>query len=129
MKIQRNLYEMDERELKKYARVIRLRRERRNKCLTLAMSLLATLCMVLICTISYNSIDTSANDGFKYYTSVTVEAGDSLWDIADNYMDGHYADRDSYIAEVRSINHLDEAGTITIGQTLIVPYYSSEYVR
>lgn len=129
MRIQRDICDMSEREFRKCARVLRLRRERRRKCLTLAVAVFAAFCMILICTISYNSISSNANDGFKYYTSIIVEAGESLWDIADDYMDGHYNSRDNYIAEVCSINHLDEKGTIIAGQTLIVPYYSSEYVR
>ena len=129
MRIQRDIYEMSEREQRKFSRIVRLRRERRRKCLTLAVALFAAFCMILVCAISYNSISSNANDGFKYYTSVIVEAGESLWDIAGDYIDGHYDSRDSYIAEVRSINHLDENGTIIAGQTLIVPYYSSEYVR
>ena len=126
---QQYIYDMSERELRKYMRALRLRRERRRKCLTLAVAAFAAFCMVLVCTISYNSISSNANDGFKYYTSVIVEAGESLWDIADDYMDGHYDSKNSYIAEVRNINHLDENGTVMAGQTLIVPYYSSEYVR
>lgn len=129
MRIQRDIYDMSERELRKYARVLRLRRERRRKCLTLAVAAFAAFCMILVCAISYNSISSNANDSFKYYTSVTVEAGESLWDIADDYIDGHYDSRDNYIAEVCSINHLDENGTVMAGQTLIVPYYSSEYVQ
>lgn len=129
MRIQQDICDMSEREYRKYARVLRLRRERRRKCLTLAVAVFAAFCMALVCTISYNSISSNANDGFKYYTSVIVEAGESLWDIAEDYMNGHYDSRDNYIAEVRSINHLDENGTVIAGQTLIVPYYSSEYVQ
>lgn len=129
MKTQRDIYDMDERELRRFARVLRLRRERRRKCLTFTAAVFAAICMILICAISYSSINSSANEGFKYYTIVTVEAGESLWDIAVDYMDGHYDSRDSYIAEVCNINHLDEAGTIIAGQTLIIPYYSSEYIQ
>ena len=129
MKIQQSLYDVNEREQRKYARVLRLRRERRRKCLTMAVVAFAAFCMVLICTISYSSINSNANDGFKYYTSITAESGESLWDIADDYMDGHYDSKENYIAEVRSINHLGEDETIIAGRTLIVPYYSSEYVQ
>ena len=118
---------MDERELRRFVRVLRLRRERRKKCMMYTVAVFAAICMILICAVSYSSINSSASDGFKYYTSVTVQAGESLWDIAADHMDGHYDSRDSYIAEVRSINHLDEVGTIIAGQTLIIPYYSSEY--
>ena len=129
MRIQRDIYNMSEREQRKLIRVLRLRRERKRKCIVLSVAAFATFCMILVCAISYNSISSNANDGFKYYTSVIVEAGESLWDIAGDHIDGHYDSRDSYIAEIRSINHLDENGTVIAGQILIVPYYSSEYVQ
>lgn len=130
MRAQKNLYEMNERELKRYARVMRLRRERVRKCLTAMFAVCATVCMILICSVSYRALSSSANDGFKYFTGVTVEVGESLWDLAGEYMDSaHYDSRESYIAEVCSINHLDDENAITAGQLLILPYYSQEYVR
>lgn len=129
MQIQNNRSIMNEREQKRYARILRLRRERRMKLLKLSTVIIAAFCMIIICAASYNVLDTHANDGFKYYTSVTVEAGDSLWQIAGDYIDSHYDSRESYIAEVRSINHLADNDTIYAGQLLIVPYYSSEYVK
>lgn len=130
MRVQRNLYEMNDRELKKYARALRLRRERTRKCMTALLTVCATVCMILICSVSYKAISSNANDGFKYYTGVTVEAGESLWDLAGEYMDvAHYDSRESYIAEVCSINHLTDENAIIAGQLLIFPYYSQEYVR
>lgn len=130
MREQRNLYEMNERELKRYARVMRLRRERIRKCVAALLAVSATVCMILICSVSYRAISSNANDGFKYYTSITVEVGDSLWDLAGEYMDSvHYDSRKSYIAEVCSINHLADENDITAGQMLVLPYYSQEYVR
>lgn len=130
MRTQRSLYEMNEREAKKYARVMRLQRERRRKCFSAFIAVLAAVGMILICSVSYGAINSSANDGFKYYTSVTVEAGESLWNLAGEYMDGvHYESRENYIAEVCSINHLADENDITAGQLLILPYYSQEYVR
>lgn len=91
--------------------------------------MLATVGMILICTLSYRSIRTSASSGFKYYTSVTVESGMTLWGLADEYIDyNYYKDRDSYIAEVKSINHLDDNGSLIAGQMLVLPYYSNEYI-
>lgn len=129
MNAQSNIYGMTERELRRYKRVLRLRRERRRKCLTALGSVLAVIVMVLVCTISYDSIESKANTGYKYYTSVTVGAGETLWKIADNYIDyDYYKDKSSYISEVCSINHLDDEGSITAGEMLILPYYSSEFV-
>lgn len=130
MRTRDNMYEMNERELRKHARILRLRKERRRKCLKALTVAAVTVCMILICSLSYRALDSNANVGFKYYTNVTVEAGESLWEIAGEYVDGvHYDSRESYIAEVCSINHLADENSITAGQMLIIPYYSSEYVR
>lgn len=121
--------EMSDQERRRCERARRLRRERRIKCRNAVGMLLAVAGMVLICTLSYGSIESRANSEFKYYTSVTVEAGDTLWEIADGYINyEYYKTKDSYISEVRSINHLDEACSVMAGQTLILPYYSSEFV-
>lgn len=78
---------------------------------------------------SYGALKSNASSGFKYYTSVTVAAGETLWELADSYVDyDYYKSKNSYIAEVQQINHLDEQGSIAAGQVLILPYYSSEYV-
>lgn len=129
MKVQKSIQEMTDRELKSYRRALRLKRERQRKCMTFGLTLSAVFCMVIICTISYGSIKTQANNGFKYYTSVTVESGDTLWDIADQYIDHeHYEDKNAYIAEIERINHLDADEMLLTGRRLIVPYYSAEYV-
>ena len=124
-----NIQEMNDRELRHYGRVLRLRRERRRKAVTALITVLATVCIIMICAISYDSIRSNASSGFKYYTQVTVEAGENLWDIAEEYIDyDYYKDKNSYISEVRSINHLDTVGNIDAGQSLILPYYSAEFV-
>lgn len=124
-----NIQEMSDRELKHYGRCLRLRRERRRKAAAVFLTVIATICVVLICVISYGTIKSNANSGFKYYKQVTVEAGESLWDIAGEYADGdYYKDRNSYITEVQRINHLDADGRLVAGQSLIIPYYSAEFV-
>lgn len=128
MRTQKSIYEMNDRELKSYRRILRLRRERRRKVFVSAMMIVATFCIILVCALSQNTLKTNANSGFKYYTGITVENNETLWDIADEYIDfNHYESKSSYIAEVKSINHLDDACTISAGQLLIVPYYADEY--
>lgn len=120
---------MSDRELRNYKRMLRLRRERRRRCMTALGIVLATLCVVCFCSMSYGALKTKASSGFKYYTSVTVAAGETLWELADSYVDyDYYKNKSSYIAEVQQINHLDEQGSITAGQVLILPYYSAEYI-
>ena len=107
-----------------------MRRERRRRMLVSTFFVLAVACVIMTGAIFYSSIRSHAGSGFKYYTRVTVEVGETLWSLADEYIDyDHYKDKNKYIYEVQSINHLDDDCTITAGQTLIVPYYSEEYVE
>lgn len=65
---------------------------------------------------------------YKYYKSIVVENGETLWDYACQYGEAKYYDScDDYIKEVISINSLTE-DKITAGQHLILPYYSSQFV-
>lgn len=129
MREKKSVYEMSDRELRRYKRILRLRRERRQKIVKLSFMVAATLCAIMIFAASYGAIKSNANTGFKYYTKITVETGENLWDIADKYIDYNiYESKNSYIAEVKRMNHLDDSDDIMAGQTLIVPYYSTEYV-
>lgn len=66
----------------------------------------------------------------KYYTSIAVENGDTLWQIASEYMEVEYTSLkyssiQEYINEIRSLNHLID-DKITAGEYLTIPYYSME---
>lgn len=62
----------------------------------------------------------------KYYTSIQIEDGDSLWSIAQEYSNVEmYADYDAYISEVKQLNHMT-GEDIHSGQYLIVPYYTAD---
>lgn len=131
MRIQKNIYDMTDRELRTYKRKLHRQRAIRRRC----MMVLMTVCLIMACAVSYHSIKSSAHTAdeelnFKYYTSITVAYGDTLWDIADEYIDyEQYDNKEVYLAEVRNINHLDEELSIRAGQSLILPYYSNEFVK
>ena len=59
---------------------------------------------------------------------MTVEAGETLWDIAHVYVSDDQASVQKYIDEVKQINHLVN-DKIYAGENLIVPYYSDEYKK
>ena len=59
----------------------------------------------------------------KYFTTITVSSGDTLWDIADEYRTVEYADAQEYIDEVKEINQI-KGDEITVGCTLVIPYYA-----
>ena len=63
---------------------------------------------------------------YKYYTSVIVESGDTLWDIAlEYYQDNNYSDVRDYIKELKQLNNMTD-DTLISGRKLVVSYYSTE---
>lgn len=94
--------------------------------------LLTTVCtfaLFFISIVSANAIIANAGDGFekeyeKMYTSIVVERGETVWDIANEYVTPGYNTVAEVIEEIRFINSLDEACTIRSGAVLMVPYYA-----
>lgn len=87
-----------------------------------------TVCLIVTCSISLSVFRSSAQDdsvkpSYKYYKSITVSNKDTLWSIAEEYMDAeHYDSVNDYINEVIRVNTLQD-DTICYGQHLIIPYY------
>lgn len=102
----------------------------RRNILTLIMSVIA----VVIASISFLSFSTEANDmehqpSYKYYKSIEISKGDTLWSIAnDNFDPDHYKNIYDYVAEVKKMNAL-ASDTIIAGSYIIVPYYSTEFMQ
>lgn len=59
----------------------------------------------------------------KYYTSIKIEEGDTLWSIEKRYNIGKISKSKEYIQDLKNINGL-KSDTIHSGQYLIVAYYS-----
>lgn len=70
---------------------------------------------------SYNN----AKPVYKYYTSVLVENGDTLWSLANDYIGDYGFDKSEYIEEVCELNQLQNA-KIHAGQYIVLAYYSTE---
>lgn len=68
----------------------------------------------------------NSHTAYKYYTSIQVKAGDSLWSIAKEYYSPEYYNLQEYMEEVAVLNGLSEM-TIHTGEYLTVPYYSFDY--
>jgi hypothetical protein len=90
-----------------------------------------TLCLVILLAITFGSFLSRAKDKepdvvyYKYYTNIEIQPGDTLWDLADGYLE-HYDSKETYIQEVSQLNSIRD-GKIISGQNLIMPYYSTEY--
>lgn len=90
-------------------------------------SVIFVLAAVTICSIALGAINTQAapaEQNYKYYTSVEIHSGDTLWSIASDYITDDYEDMDEYIKEVCEINHIS-GNEIHSGQYITIPYYSN----
>ena len=56
------------------------------------------------------------------YRSVQIEAGDTLWSIADREMGEGWTDKQDFIRAVEQVNRLTD-GVIHAGAYLCIPYY------
>ena len=58
----------------------------------------------------------------KYYTSVTVQPGDTLWSIAQQYAP-EYSDIREYVEQLMKINQLHNTESLKAGPSLVIVYY------
>ena len=109
----------------------RIRRQREMKKNFLIF--LMTVCLIITCSISMNGFSSNAKDdsteaSYKYFKSISVANNDTLWSIAEQYMDTeHYDSISDYIQEVKSMNDLVD-DVIHYGDYLVIPYYDHNFV-
>ncbi len=63
---------------------------------------------------------------YKYYSSIEIENGDTLWSIAEKYISTEYESIYDYIRELKQMNNLT-SDNIIAGQNITVAYYSDEF--
>ena len=91
-----------------------------KKIFIIAGIILVTVLYILIS--HKDSPATSAsNASKKYYKCITIEEGDTLWDIANEYKTEEYASTQDYIDEVLAMNNLN-TDVIVDGTNLLIPY-------
>jgi len=110
------------------AKVRRNRREEKKKVVLFG---LVTFLLVFMIGLTCGSFLSKAKEADistskKYYTSIEIKPGDTLWELAEAYMDDHYDSKESYIAEVLTINSIKSEDHIVSGQYIILPYYDSQ---
>lgn len=108
---------------------IRRRRELRRHFLAFVFTLILSAGI----SVTFFSLRTRAQNSneeiqYKYYKSIVIESGDTLWNLAEEYgTSDHYGSHQEYINEVMRMNGLSD-DRITAGQYIIIPYYTSEFV-
>lgn len=90
-----------------------------------------SVCFMISFSFSAGSFLSNAKDyhtpvEYKYYASIPVADGDTLWSIAETHMGTHYDSVEDYVKELKKINSLS-GECITTGMYLVVPYYSTEF--
>lgn len=111
---------------------IRLNRIRRKRELRRHILLfMASACLIVILSVAGGCLISRAQtkdtvNCYKYFTSIQIQKGDTLWTLADRYADEHFKSRESFIREVMRTNHLTD-DSLTAGDYLIIPYYSDEF--
>ncbi|MBQ7358720.1 MAG: hypothetical protein IJW63_01340 [Lachnospiraceae bacterium] len=117
---------------REYERTIRNRKralQRKRQVRRNIFMIVAGISLILILTFLHKSVVTSASDlssktYCKYYESIMIEEGDTLWSYAKEYSDDlHYDSNLDYIEEVCFINHLDVNNSLVAGNYIVVPYY------
>ena len=108
---------------------IRRRREMRKNFFMCILTVMLVISLSLIFfDFGTKAQSSDAEISYKYYKSVTVQEGDTLWNYAEQYGNSEYYDnKQDYIDEVMKMNALTDT-EITSGQNIILPYYSIEFV-
>lgn len=106
----------------------RRRQVRRQKMLIAAILTL----FIMICSMFFRSILTDAHGNrgedpvdYTYYTSIQVEAGDTLSSIAKKYRSASDESTNDYIEKLKDMNHLS-SDEIHEGEYLMVAYADTE---
>lgn len=97
---------------------------------------IAAIILILVCSFGFGSFFSSAHGNaqedpvnYKYYKSVEIQKGDSIWNIAKSYMGTEYDSVYDYIDELAEINNIDadNLDEIQEGDYLMVAYYDAHY--
>ncbi len=130
MRGHKSVYYMTDSELREYKRALYRRRVLRNRILLGSIMLFAAILLTVgFFTISSDARDDAKECNYKYFKQITIKQGDRLWELADDYIDySEYDDKEEYLAEVCSINHMEDISVIKTGENIVLPYFSSEFV-
>lgn len=64
--------------------------------------------------------------GFKYYKSIEIKQGDTLWGIANKYMTDEYDSPQEYIDEIKELNGLT-SDNLQESKHLLIAYYDTSF--
>lgn len=110
-----------------YRKQQRVKVVRRNILLLALSVIVMVMIAVMFFSFSTQASDQAHQTSYKYFRSIEIKKGDSLWSIASCYADAHYENLADYVSEVKRMNGLSSEN-IQAGSYLIIPYYSTEFL-
>lgn len=112
----------------KVKREMRKKQVRKNIMLLILTTIVLSSLLVFFASMSIQASDMEHQQqvSYKYFKSIYISQGDTLWSIAEANMDEHYSNTSEYINEVKRMNSLT-SDHIVCGSYLVVPYFSTEY--
>lgn len=113
-------------DMKRHKMNARKRQMRRRRGMLVA----AILCMIITGGVAFGSLLVDAHNEktspatYQYYKSITIQPGDTLWTIAQEYKGT--TDTDSYVKEIKQLNGMKN-DCLKESQKLMIIYYDTEY--
>lgn len=99
---------------------------RKNICMLVLSIMAVVLLSVFIISFSTQASDLEHHTKYKYYKSIEISKGDTLWSIANENIDAnYYKSVQEYVDEIKEMNSM-KSDHIVAGSCLIIPYYSSD---
>lgn len=100
-------------------------RSKKNIILIISMVVISVL-VFLGSSIRAFASSGSSEEYHKYYTCITLESGDTLWDLANDYAIDGVMSRKDFMNEACRLNHIGKDTILKTGDTLAIAYYSTE---
>ena len=104
------------------SRTNRRRTVNRKRVLIYAAVLAAGILMILLLGSGITAASAKQEKKEVYYTSVRVEAGDTLWSLAEKYVP-EYEKVGDYVETLRQLNRIRREDRLIPGQILVIAYY------
>lgn len=95
---------------------------------------LSLLAAFIVCAVFGNGLVSAHGNreeepvNFKYYKSITIESGDTLWQIAADNMTDDFDSVEEYMYELMDMNHLKD-DQIKAGDKIIIAYNDTTYIQ
>ena len=96
----------------------------RNRKIALTVGITLTVIIAFLFMSSRAAAENS-RPVYTYYTSYEIQSGDTLWTIADQFMTPEFSDKEAFIENIKSLNHIG-GDNITAGKYLVIEYCSYE---